>query len=875
MPRLPQPGADNGTWGNILNEYLSQSLSPSGELMPDSVGATQLKANSVTNAAIAPNTITNAEIANNAVNATSIADESITEILLDSSVQAKLNKVAGDVSGPSSAVDNSVARFDSTTGKLMQSSGVTISDNNEIGIGKASNGGYSISTSNPIELVSTSPLGYETTVYGNGGQNVFKRANGVIGSPTGVGSGDSLGALSFRGYNGTSFTGSKAYIYAVANQTWTDTANGTYISIQTTPNNSTTLQTVALFSSAGQLQLPVQGSSAGILIGGDTNLYRSAADTLRTDDSLTVGTSIVLPQSATTVLYNTSDQSTNYERGKLYWSSNILTLGTEIGGTGTVRAVQLMSGTNTFKVNTTGQASGGGIYQFPTGSSNTTGLGINVTGSWSPASGSSIVTAIQPTINQSGTASYTAFLINPTETTTGSGTKLLADFQLAGTSKTRIDTTGSHILSSNAAVTTYNTTDETTNYERGKLYWNSNVLTLTSEAGGTGTVRNLEVSSAGNKIVLSNANSTKVNLIGSSNSSTGVQVAVTGSLTSSSGTPTSLSVSTTINQSGTAGYTALLVNPTETATGSGTKLLADFQVGGVSKAKIDNTGVITAAAGTATGNVVTVDGTQTLTNKTISGLNLSGDISLPQSSTLQLFNTTDQTTNYERGRLFWASNILTLATESGGTGASNRVIQIKASSVTFTIRGSGASNAGLYQFSNGTSATDGHGVRISGTFTPTAGRTVSLSVEPTFNQSGTAGYTALLVNPTETAAGTGAKLLADFQLGSVSKAKIDTAGNTTIASLTQSYTPISSTYTIGASDSLVDCTTGSFTVTLPTAVGIAGREYTIKNSGTGSITLMTTSSQFIDGSSSYLLSVQYKYVKVVSNGTNWLITANN
>jgi hypothetical protein len=45
-----------------------------------------------------------------------------------------------------------------------------------------------------------------------------------------------------------------------------------------------------------------------------------------------------------------------------------------------------------------------------------------------------------------------------------------------------------------------------------------------------------------------------------------------------------------INQSSTAGYTALLVNPTETTTGSGTKLLADFQVGGVSKLSIDNTG---------------------------------------------------------------------------------------------------------------------------------------------------------------------------------------------------------------------------------------------------------------------------------------------
>lgn len=38
----------------------------------------------------------------------------------------------GDVVGPASATDNAVARFDSTTGKLIQNSGVTISDTNQI-----------------------------------------------------------------------------------------------------------------------------------------------------------------------------------------------------------------------------------------------------------------------------------------------------------------------------------------------------------------------------------------------------------------------------------------------------------------------------------------------------------------------------------------------------------------------------------------------------------------------------------------------------------------------------------------------------------------------------------------------------------------------
>ena len=46
--------------------------------------------------------------------------------------------------------------------------------------------------------------------------------------------------------------------------------------------------TVASVEFSGQLQLPITGSSAGLLLGGDALLYRSAADILRTPDSLTV-----------------------------------------------------------------------------------------------------------------------------------------------------------------------------------------------------------------------------------------------------------------------------------------------------------------------------------------------------------------------------------------------------------------------------------------------------------------------------------------------------------------------------------------------------------------------------------------------------------
>ena len=63
----------------------------------------------------------------------------------------------------------------------------------------------------------------------------------------------------------------------------------------------------------------------------------------------------------------------------------------------------------------------------------------------------------------------------------------------------------------------------------------------------------------------------------------------------------------------------------------------------------------------------------------------------------------------------------------------------------------------------------------------------------------------------------------------------------------------------------------AISVTLPTAVGISGMRYDIKRSGTGTVTVNTTSSQTIDGLSSIVISSQYASLTVVSNGSNWIV----
>ena len=75
---------------------------------------------------------------------------------------------------------------------------------------------------------------------------------------------------------------------------------------------------------------------------------------------------------------------------------------------------------------------------------------------------------------------------------------------------------------------------------------------------------------------------------------------------------------------------------------------------------------------------------------------------------------------------------------------------------------------------------------------------------------------------------------------------------------------------VGNCHSLVEATANSFTITLPTAVGIVGYKFTIKNTGSGTIVLATTSGQTIDGASTQSLT-QYQSLDVVSNNTNWII----
>ncbi len=91
------------------------------------------------------------------------------------------------------------------------------------------------------------------------------------------------------------------------------------------------------------------------------------------------------------------------------------------------------------------------------------------------------------------------------------------------------------------------------------------------------------------------------------------------------------------------------------------------------------------------------------------------------------------------------------------------------------------------------------------------------------------------------------------------------------------YIAKTGTYTAAATDGTIECTSGTFTVTLPTAASIAGRVYTIVNSGAGTITIGTTSSQtFVNvvATPTTLTLAAVGFYTVQSNGANWMVISN-
>ena len=98
-----------------------------------------------------------------------------------------------------------------------------------------------------------------------------------------------------------------------------------------------------------------------------------------------------------------------------------------------------------------------------------------------------------------------------------------------------------------------------------------------------------------------------------------------------------------------------------------------------------------------------------------------------------------------------------------------------------------------------------------------------------------------------------------------------TATQPTANDISNPYVAVTAAYAALTANYRIEATSGTFTITLPDVATVAvGKAYSIKNSGTGTVTVATTSSQTIDGQLTQALA-QWDDLVIYSNGTAWRI----
>lgn len=153
----------------------------------------------------------------------------------------------------------------------------------------------------------------------------------------------------------------------------------------------------------------------------------------------------------------------------------------------------------------------------------------------------------------------------------------------------------------------------------------------------------------------------------------------------------------------------------------------------------------------------------------------------PFVQTLTSQKTTDSV-NYERFVQNWSGGIYQLGSTFAGGGAARSLIlgvavapnNTPSQGRTLTIN----ANPPFHDFNHLTTGSDGMRVRFQGVVNGTANGS-GVAITPTYNQSGAASQTDLLINRTETAVGSGAQNLIDAQVGGASKFKVSRTGKVT------------------------------------------------------------------------------------------------
>ena len=204
-------------------------------------------------------------------------------------------------------------------------------------------------------------------------------------------------------------------------------------------------------------------------------------------------------------------------------------------------------------------------------------------------------------------------------------------------------------------------------------------------------------------------------------------------------------------------------------------------------------------------------------------------------------------------------------TFSGGTvtGPTNFTNGLTANTISATtyqnlptdIRVTGGTySAGTISFTNNTGGTfsvtgltTGSTSTVSGNFLPLSGGTVTGSTIFT------SGLTANTLNVT---------------------GLTQTKGITSTGGITFKQVTVNSTYSATTEDYMIDVSGGTFSVYLPSAIGLQGRLINIKNNGGGAVTIQPILNQTIDDKLFIILG-ETNALQLVSNGSNWVALGYN
>lgn len=299
MARLPQPGSDEGTWGQILNEYLLQSHKNDGSLKSGSVSAgsipdgtisedkldsaTQAKINStggVTSVNTRTGAVTLAKSDVGLANVDNTADtakpvSTATQTALDGKADTSHNHTASDVS------DFTEVSQDIIGSTIVAGSNINVTYNDSLGevtIAATATGGTNATnlsastTSNSVSVLSDT--GTDATIPAANGTDAGvltasdkSKLDGIAANATANSSDATL--LNRANHTGTQTASTVSdFAETVRDTMGTALVAGTNVTI--TPNDGADTITIAASGGTGSTNLSVSQSSSQVVVNSDT-----------------------------------------------------------------------------------------------------------------------------------------------------------------------------------------------------------------------------------------------------------------------------------------------------------------------------------------------------------------------------------------------------------------------------------------------------------------------------------------------------------------------------------------------------------------------------------------------------------------------------